>query len=96
MADVYTSINSLVPWAKNSGDLVIPQAAVSFRVELESVSENKLVTGMWSAPPSPETTAAVWNGWVNEKAYGKVKRSEGVMGDFLNLVIDLRKSSGRN
>lgn len=47
-------------------------------------------------PPSPERTAQVWNDWGNEKAYGKVKRAFGVMGDFLKLVIDLRESSGRN
>lgn len=90
MADVCTGINLLVPWAKNSGNLVIPKAAVSFRVEFESVPKNKLVTRIFSTEPSPETTAQVWNDWVNEKAYGKVKRAVGVMGDFLNLVIDLR------
>lgn len=99
-AGVCTGIHLLVPWAKNSGDLVIPKAAVSLnlavRVEFELVSENKLVTGICYISPSPETTARVWNDWGNEKASGKVKRAVGVIGGFLNLVIDLRESSGRN
>lgn len=95
-AGVHTAMDLHVPWVKNSGDLVIPKAAVSFGVEFELVSENKLVTGIWYTLPSPERTARVWNDWVNEKAYGKVKRAVGVMGDFLNLVIGLRESSGRN
>lgn len=43
-----------------------------------------------------ERTSQVWNDWGNEKVCGKVKRAVGIMEDFLNLVIDLRESSGRN
>lgn len=57
--------------------------------------ENKLVRGICYILPSPKLSQ-VWNDWANEKAYGKVKRAVGVMGDFLNLNIDLRESSGRN
>lgn len=88
--------NVLVPWVKDSGDPVIPKAAVSFRVELELVSANKLVTGICYILPSPKTTARTWNDWVNEKAYGKVKRPVGIILNLLNLGIDLRESGGRN
>lgn len=59
MAAFHMVIDLLVTGVKNNRDLVIPKAAVSFSVESELVSENKLVILICYILPSPKTRAQV-------------------------------------
>lgn len=65
IAGFHIVIDLLVTWVKNNCDLVIPKAAVSFSIESELVSENKLAIPICYILPSPKTRAQVWNDWVN-------------------------------